>query len=99
MQHTLTGKRVLITRAGEFMGPALCEVTDLCRLSLEGNPARLMVIDDHMALSRGSAGGCRRRHGPVPAQGPERPRGVLGLRRRQAATSGPAGFAPRVRPG
>jgi hypothetical protein len=57
MQHTLTGKRVLITRAGEFMGPALCEVTDLCRLSLEGNPARLMVIDDHMALSRGSAGG------------------------------------------
>ena len=28
-----------------------------CRPSLEGNPARLMVIDDHMALSRGSAGG------------------------------------------
>jgi 2-keto-3-deoxy-L-fuconate dehydrogenase len=26
MQHTLTGKRVLITQAGEFMGPALCEV-------------------------------------------------------------------------
>ena len=28
-----------------------------CRPSLEGNPARLMVIDDHIALSRGSAGG------------------------------------------
>jgi peptide/nickel transport system ATP-binding protein len=28
-----------------------------CRPSLEGNPARLMVIDDHMALSRGDAGG------------------------------------------
>ena len=26
MQHTLTGKRVLITQASEFMGPALCEV-------------------------------------------------------------------------
>jgi len=26
MQHTLTGKRVLITQADEFMGPALCEV-------------------------------------------------------------------------
>ena len=28
-----------------------------CRPSLEGNPARLMVIDDHMALSRGDVGG------------------------------------------
>ena len=28
MQHSLTGKRVLITQAGEFMGPALCEVLD-----------------------------------------------------------------------
>jgi 2-keto-3-deoxy-L-fuconate dehydrogenase len=26
MQHTLNGKRVLITQADEFMGPALCEV-------------------------------------------------------------------------
>lgn len=26
MQNTLTGKRVLITQASEFMGPALCEV-------------------------------------------------------------------------
>ena len=26
MQHTLTGKRVLITQADEFMSPALCEV-------------------------------------------------------------------------
>ena len=26
MQHALTGKRVLITQASEFMGPALCEV-------------------------------------------------------------------------
>lgn len=26
MQHTLTGKRILITQANEFMGPALCEV-------------------------------------------------------------------------
>jgi len=26
MQHTLSGKRVLITQADEFMGPALCEV-------------------------------------------------------------------------
>ena len=26
MQQALTGKRVLITQAGEFMGPALCEV-------------------------------------------------------------------------
>jgi 2-keto-3-deoxy-L-fuconate dehydrogenase len=26
MQHTLTDKRVLITQAAEFMGPALCEV-------------------------------------------------------------------------
>jgi 2-keto-3-deoxy-L-fuconate dehydrogenase len=26
MQHTLRGKRVLITQASEFMGPALCEV-------------------------------------------------------------------------
>lgn len=26
MQHTLTGQRVLITQADEFMGPALCEV-------------------------------------------------------------------------
>jgi len=26
MQHTLSGQRVLITQAGEFMGPALCEV-------------------------------------------------------------------------
>jgi 2-keto-3-deoxy-L-fuconate dehydrogenase len=26
MQHTLTGKRVLITQADAFMGPALCEV-------------------------------------------------------------------------
>ncbi len=28
-----------------------------CRPSLEGNPARLMVIDDHMAAARGSAEG------------------------------------------
>jgi peptide/nickel transport system ATP-binding protein len=28
-----------------------------CRPSLEDNPARLMVIDDHMALSRGDVGG------------------------------------------
>lgn len=26
MQHALTGKRILVTQAGEFMGPALCEV-------------------------------------------------------------------------
>jgi len=26
MQHTLSGKRILITQANEFMGPALCEV-------------------------------------------------------------------------
>lgn len=26
MEHSLTGKRVLITQAAEFMGPALCEV-------------------------------------------------------------------------
>ena len=26
MQHTLEGRRVLITQAGDFMGPALCEV-------------------------------------------------------------------------
>ena len=26
MQHSLTGKRILITQADEFMGPALCEV-------------------------------------------------------------------------
>lgn len=26
MQHTLTGKRVLVTQATEFMGPTLCEV-------------------------------------------------------------------------
>ena len=26
MPHTLTGKRILVTQAGEFMGPALCEV-------------------------------------------------------------------------
>lgn len=26
MQNTLLGKRILITQAGEFMGPALCEV-------------------------------------------------------------------------
>lgn len=26
MQHALSGKRILVTQAGEFMGPALCEV-------------------------------------------------------------------------
>ena len=26
MQHTLTGQRVLVTQASDFMGPALCEV-------------------------------------------------------------------------
>ena len=26
MKQALTGKRVLITQSGEFMGPALCEV-------------------------------------------------------------------------
>jgi 2-keto-3-deoxy-L-fuconate dehydrogenase len=28
MQHVLTGKRVLVTQAAEFMGPVLCEVFD-----------------------------------------------------------------------
>ena len=40
MQHTLTGKRVLITQADEFMGPALCEV-----LAEQGAPGVASTAD------------------------------------------------------
>jgi peptide/nickel transport system ATP-binding protein len=44
-----------------------------CRPSLEGNPARLMVIDDHMALSRGAAGGAGAEVAQAPPKDPNAP--------------------------
>ena len=39
-----------------------------CRPSLEGNPARLMVIDDHIAASKHAAGGAAANNADMPAQ-------------------------------
>jgi len=44
-----------------------------CRPSLEGNPARLMVIDDHMALSRGGADGAGAEVVQAPPKDPNAP--------------------------
>ena len=46
-----------------------------CRPSLEGNPARLMVIDDHMAAARGPAAAAAGRAAPqqAPAKNPDAP--------------------------
>jgi peptide/nickel transport system ATP-binding protein len=45
-----------------------------CRPSLEGNPARLMVIDDHIAAARGAAAGLAAAAAVVaPAKDPDAP--------------------------
>jgi peptide/nickel transport system ATP-binding protein len=65
-----------------------------CRPSLEGNPARLMVIDDHIALSRGSAGGA----GAEVAQArPKDPNAPVVLEVRSLAKSFWIKGAPEVR--
>ncbi len=44
-----------------------------CRPSLEGNPARLMVIDDHMAAARGQRGGSAAAMTPAAPKDPNAP--------------------------
>ena len=60
MQHTLSGKRVLITQADEFMGPALCEV-----FAEQGAEVVASMADAGAARSRGPGGGPACGAGPI----------------------------------